>query len=384
MPHTAALATWLGEHRAGILDDIRTLVERESPSADKALLDAAADHLTAWLPERLGATPAETVRRRAEDHGDVVETVITGTTPTTVLLVGHYDTVWPAGTIEGWPFTVNGDTATGPGVFDMKSGIVQGVWALRALRELGLPRPTVRFLFNGDEELGSAWSRPHVERASAGVAATIVTEPGGGWAAKTHRKGTGIFTVTAEGVESHAGLDPARGASAIHGLSDAVQTLVDAADLDRGTSVNIGTITGGTARNVIAGHASCLIDIRVTDTAEMERLDKVFAALRPRDARVRLTVGGGWNRPPMTPGAESRRLFEIADTVATDLRGPLGQPHVGGGSDANFIAALGRPVLCGMGAMGDGAHARHEHITVPDIPDRTALLAGTLLRLAEG
>ncbi|MEU9793413.1 M20 family metallopeptidase [Streptomyces sparsogenes] len=377
------IASWCRDqpHQDAQLADLRRLVEQESPSDDKKLLDATADLLEELLTERLGP-PSRTVRHRNPDLGDVIEAEYAGAPGALVTVVGHYDTVWPAGTLAGWPFTVDGGRAGGPGVFDMKAGLVQGVWALRALRELGLPRPTVRFVFNGDEETGSVTSRPYIERATDDANATLVLEPGGEWGVKAGRKGVGIFTVTATGIEAHAGLDPTKGASAIHGLSDVIQQLTAAADLSRGTTVNVGRISGGTARNVAAGEASCLIDLRVSTQAETDRMDQVLAGLHAADPRVAIAVEGHWSRPPMRPDAASGRLFAVADEVAAHLRAPLAQLHVGGGSDANFVAALGRPVLCGMGATGDGAHARHEHVLLDDLPDRTALTSGTLLRLA--
>ncbi|MEV4969439.1 M20 family metallopeptidase [Streptomyces scopuliridis] len=388
------IASWCHDqgHRDGYLADLRRLVEQESPSDDKPLLDATAGLLLEMLSERLGE-PGRTVRHRHPGLGDVIEaeypgtatypgtTTATGSAPL-VTVVGHYDTVWPAGTIADWPFTVTDGTASGPGAFDMKAGLAQGIWALRALHALGLPRPTVRFVFNGDEETGSAVSRPFIERATEGAAATLVLEPGGEWGIKAGRKGVGIFTVTAKGIEAHAGLDPAKGASAVHGLADVVRALVDAAAPARGTTVNVGRISGGTARNVIAGEASALIDVRVATEEETVRMDRVLAGLAATDPRVTVTVDGGWNRPPMLPGPAGRRLFALADAVATRIRAPLAELFVGGSSDANFVAALGRPVLCGMGATGDGAHARHEHVIVADLPDRVALTAGVLLGLA--
>lgn len=390
-PALARITAWCRDqdHQDGYLADLRRLVEHESPSDDKTLLDATADLLQELLTERLGE-PSRTVRHRHPELGDVIEAEYEGiadgtgdgTVPgATATVVGHYDTVWPAGTAVDWPFTLSEGTASGPGVFDMKAGLAQGIWALRALRELGLPRPTVRFVFNGDEETGSVVSRPLIERATDDAAATLVLEPGGEWGIKSGRKGVGIFNITVKGLEAHAGLDPAKGASAVHGLADVIQSLVAAADLERGTSVNVGRISGGTARNVIAGEATCLVDVRVSTQAEIERIDQVLAGLVAKDPRVTVAVDGGWNRPPMLPGAGGRRLFALADGVATGIRGPLAELFVGGGSDANFVAALGRPVLCGMGATGDGAHARHEHVILADLPDRVALTAGTLLGL---
>ncbi len=356
------------------------LVRHESPSTGKALLDNTADSIEAWLSERLGP-PAGWTRHAQAEHGDVLVATYPGTGKP-VLLIGHYDTVWPAGTLAEWPFTVHDGAATGPGVYDMKAGLVTGVWALRALRALNLPCPPVTFLFTGDEELGSPKSRPYIEKTARDCAAALVLEPGVGWDLKAERKGVGVFNLSTTGIEAHAGNDPEAGASAVHALAEIVCRLVEAADPGAGTTINVGTITGGTARNVIAGEASCLIDIRISREDEARRIDEVFAGLRATDPRVRVRLAGEWNRPPMRLTPASKELFDQADQVATELRAPLEPISVGGGSDANFVAALGVPVLDGLGCSGAGAHARHEHVLVGDIPDRVALVAGLLHRMA--
>ncbi|MEU8476654.1 M20 family metallopeptidase [Streptomyces hygroscopicus] len=375
------LSSWTRTHLDDLLADLSALVGLESPSTDKALLDATAASIRSWVEDRLGP-PAEWIRHEHAEHGDVLTATYPGTPGKPVLLVCHYDTVWPAGTLAEWPFTVEHGTARGPGVYDMKAGFVTGVWALRALRALGLPHPTVTFVFTGDEELGSPMSRPLIEDAARDCAAALVLEPGVGWDIKTERKGVGTFHLTATGIESHAGNDPAAGASAVHALAELVTRLAAAADPDAGTTINIGTFNGGTARNVVAGRAHCLVDVRVSRQDEADRVDEVLAALRPSDPRVEVRVGGEWNRPAMRLSPASEALFGLADEVATELRGPLEPISVGGGSDANFIAALGVPVLDGLGCSGAGPHARHEHVIVDDIPDRVALVAGLLHRMA--
>ncbi|MEU5271575.1 M20 family metallopeptidase [Streptomyces hygroscopicus] len=375
------LSSWTRTHLDDLLTDLSALVGLESPSTDKALLDATAVSIRSWVEDRLGP-PAEWIRHEQAEHGDVLTATYPGTPGKPVLLVCHYDTVWPAGTLAEWPFTVEHGTARGPGVYDMKAGLVTGVWALRALRALGLPHPTVTFVFTGDEELGSPMSRPFIEDAARDCAAALVLEPGVGWDIKTERKGVGTFHLTATGIESHAGNDPAAGASAVHALAELVTRLAAAADPDAGTTINIGTFNGGTARNVVAGRAHCLVDVRVSRQDEADRVDEVLAALRPSDPRVEVRVGGEWNRPAMRLTPASEALFGLADEVATELRGPLEPISVGGGSDANFIAALGVPVLDGLGCSGAGPHARHEHVIVDDIPDRVALVAGLLHRMA--
>jgi len=360
-----------------MVDDLRTLVELETPSNDKKLLDAGLAAIRAWLVERLGEAD-ETEHHDCGDQGDVLAVTYHGTAPGTVLLLCHYDTVWPAGTLADWPFEVVDGRASGPGVFDMKTGLVQAVWALRCLRELNLPRPSVRLLLNGDEEIGSPASRPHIERLSAEVLASLVFEAAQNGALKTSRKGVGLFDVTAYGVESHAGLDPYAGASAIHALAEVVPVIAGLGSREHGTTVNVGLISGGTGRNVVAAEARCGIDIRVTEPAETVRIDAALSALRPSDDRVRLTVGGGWNRPPMVPNDASRLLFERAHAIAAQHGWTLEETAVGGASDGNFVSALGRPVLDGLGALGSGAHARHEHALLEHIPTRVALAAGLL------
>ncbi|GAA1231872.1 M20 family metallopeptidase [Prauserella halophila] len=361
--------------------DLRTLVELETPSDDKALLSAGIAAIERWLTERLGE-PGERRMHDGGKYGDALEVSYPGTAPGTVLVLCHYDTVWPEGTLAEWPLTVDGDRASGPGAFDMKLGLVQAVWALQCLSELGMPRPTVRLLLNGDEEIGSPVARPIIERLSEDVLATLVCEGAADGNLKTVRKGVGLFDVTVAGVESHAGLDPDAGVSAIHELARLVGQIATFGDRERGTTVNVGLIEGGTGCNVVAGSATCGIDVRVSEPDEMARIDAAFAALRTSDSRASVTVTGEWNRPPMVPNPGSEDLFGIAEGVAVEAGWELGQVGVGGASDGNFVSALGRPVLDGLGAVGGGAHARHEHVLLDHVPGRTALIAGLLMALA--
>jgi glutamate carboxypeptidase len=361
-------------------DDLRALVELETPSDDKELLSAGLAAIEEWTRRRLGP-PDERRHHDGGPHGDMLELFHEGTSPETVLVLCHYDTVWPAGTLAEWPFRISEDgRASGPGVFDMKCGLVQAVWALRLLRELDLPRPAVRLFLNGDEEIGSPASQPHVERLSEGVAATLVCEASAGpeGALKTRRKGGGIFELTVQGVEAHAGLDPERGASAVHALAELVTRMVALGDPELGTTVNVGVISGGTGRNVVAGRARCGIDVRIAVPAETARVDAAFASLRPSDPRVSVALTGGWSRPPMVPNPASQLLFKQAQAIAAELGWTARETSVGGASDGNFVAALGRPVLDGLGAVGDGAHARHEHVVLEHLPARTALITGLL------
>lgn len=366
-----------------IIADLRRLVELETPSHEPPLLSAGLDGIESWLAERLG-DPTDRVRHGGGAYGDVLELTYPGTAPGSVLFLSHYDTVWPGGTLDGWPVTIAGDSLTGPGCFDMKAGIVHSVWVLRLLRELGLPHPEVRMLLTGDEEIGSPASRPHIERASEGVDLTLVLEPSREGMVKTRRKGMGLFDVEVRGVESHAGLDPAAGASAVHALAEVLPRITALSAPDRGTTVNVGTVSGGTGRNVVAGRALCKVDVRVQEPEEMRRVDEGLAALGVSDPRISVAVTGEWNRPPMNPNPPSEQAFATLREVADDLGVRLGETAVGGASDANLVSALGRPVLDGLGAVGAGPHSRDEHLLVSRTPHQIAVVAGLLERMVRG
>lgn len=368
-----------------LLADIIGLVELESHSRDLPALETARAAVRDLAVKRLGEPDRETLDGDGT-YGEVLTLTYEGSGSGRVLVVGHYDTVWPAGTLAGWQGPAGGDDGgvlSGPGIFDMKTGLVQGIWALKLLRDADIPCPTVTFLFNGDEEIGSVYSRPLIEKAALEADAVLVLEASADGAVKTGRKGVGIFTVRATGVEAHAGLDPTAGASAIHALAEFVVQAVQVADLDRGTSLNVGLIEGGSGSNVAAGSATAVIDIRVRNAAEMKRVDTALDAIAVSDARVDIDVEHFWNRPPMAP-PEINPLLQAAREAAADVGLQLQDVSVGGASDANFVAALGVPVLCGLGAVGGGAHARSEHIQVKAVPVWTAMTAGTLSRLVDG
>lgn len=376
----AGLRAWAGGHRDDMLADLAAYVGRETPSGDKARLTEALRWLEESLLRPLGEP--ETVRRVDGGEGGDIRVIDYPGAGDPVLVLCHYDTVWPVGTIEELPFRVDGDTVTGPGIFDMKAGLVQFLWAVRALDAAGLPRPAIRLVLNGDEEVGSPASRPAIEAAASGARAALVFEASHAGAIKTARKGVGLFRVDVRGVEAHAGLDPTKGASAVDELARVITTLHGLTDLDAGTSVNVGVIGGGTGTNVIAGHAYGAVDVRVRSQEETERIDAALAALRPHDPRATIEVTGGWNRPVMERSAATADLFALAARLAAPLGLDLAECAVGGASDGNFVAPLGLPVLDGFGAVGDGAHARHEHISVEGMLDRTALAAAVLTTLA--
>jgi glutamate carboxypeptidase len=373
----AALHRWLNGRRTELVDDVVGYAEQETPSDDLALLGKGLAHVEEWLTDRLGE-PASRARHESAEHGDVVVLEYAGAGANPLAVLAHYDTVWGAGTLDGWPVRVDGDRITGPGVFDMKAGLVQAVWAVRALRAADVPHPPLRLLLNGDEEIGSPFSRPLIEQACADAAAVLVFEASADGAMKTGRKGVGIFDLRVRGVESHAGLDPESGSSAIDEIARLVLQLHAAADPAAGTTVNVGVLHGGTRSNVVAGSAQAGVDVRVRSVEAQEQIDNLLRGLTPRDPRVRVTVQGGWNRPVMEPSAAIASVYALAHRAAERLGFELRETSVGGASDGNFAAAMGRPVLDGLGAVGGGAHARHEHVSIEGMVERAAVAAAVI------
>lgn len=371
----------IGERRDAMLDDLRALVECETPSDDLAALRAGHD-LCIQLASALLGPPTTLTTTPGGAAGDVSVLEYDGAGTSPVVVLTHYDTVWPLGTLVSIPFSVTHDVITGPGVFDMKAGLIQALHAVAAVDRLGLPRPALRWVLNGDEEIGSPVSRGIIEQACEDAAAVLVFEASAGGALKTARKGVGLFDVTVTGIEAHAGLDPTAGASAITAATEVVASLVAAQDSAAGTTINVGTICGGTRPNVTAGACRLGIDVRIASQQEAARVDEVLAVLAPRDARVGVHVDGGWNRPAMERSTSIGALFQRCRALAARLGLELEETAVGGASDGNFAAALGRPVLDGLGAVGAGAHARDEHATVSGMVERTVLAAALLTDLS--
>lgn len=381
MTHAPEVRRFVAEHEEEVLADLSLLVGLETPSDRPDLLRPALDRIEAWLDERLG-TPQRRVRHDGGQRGDVLDLTWSGTADGAVLSLCHYDTVWPEGTLAAWPLTRDGDVLSGPGVLDMKAGIVQTVWMLLALRALGAPHPALRLVLTGDEETGSLASSAHLSAAAAEVDLTLVSEPSAAGAAKVQRKGIMIVDLVVTGVEAHAGLDPDAGASAVHELALLVPQVVALADRERGTTVNVGMVQGGTGRNVAAGSARALVDVRIQEDGEMDRLERDLRALRVTDPRTTLEVVVDRNRPPMNPNPATEAHLAVLAEVAAELGEDVGLVPVGGASDANFVAALGLPVIDGLGGIGAGPHARHEHVLVSGLPRQTALMAGLAERVA--
>jgi glutamate carboxypeptidase len=356
------------------IDTIVELVRLESPSDDRDALVRCGRALHQMLAE-MGA--------RVDDLDPdgaccVVARFGEPSSAPRVLLLGHFDTVWPIGSL---PIERRGDALHGPGVYDMKSGLVMAMQAIRALRAHDWAGSAV-LLCSSDEEVGSARSRALIEREAQAADAVLVFEPAlASGAVKTARKGVGDYRVACHGISAHAGVEPGRGVSAIHELVHQASALLALARHDLGTTVNIGAIAGGTRSNVVAEAASMAVDVRVTSLAEADRIAAAMTRLVPRDARGRLEVSGGINRPPMERSAAVVRLYEKAREVAAELGEDLAEGATGGASDGNFTAALGVPTLDGLGALGDGAHARHEHVRLDALAQRSAIVAGLIARL---
>jgi glutamate carboxypeptidase len=361
-----------------LIETTIALVQLESPTANKSAVDRCGFELA----RRLRTLGAVVDAIESETTGNHIRATF-GKGPAQLLLLGHFDTVWPAGQIEHMPLRRQDSRLYGPGVFDMKAGIVIGMLALSALKELGLGLTRrVVMLLTADEELGSKSSRTLIESEACQSDAVCVLEPalpGGGL--KTSRKGTGEFELTIRGVSAHAGLDPEKGASAISELAAQIVTVDGLAAPEQGRTVNVGVVEGGSRANVVAEQARAIIDVRVETVIDAKRFQEELSALKPQRSGTSLNVQGGFSRLPLERTKEVVSLYEMAREVARQLGHTLSEGPAGGASDGNLTAALGVPTLDGLGAVGDGAHARHEHVEIDQLTRRAALVAGLLLRI---
>jgi glutamate carboxypeptidase len=361
--------------REAMVKSIRELVEIESPSDDKP----AADGMAARIAEKFASLGGKVQFHMAHSFGSHLQiNFATKSKAKPILLLGHYDTVYPLGTLSVMPSRVADGKLWGPGVLDMKSGIVLMLEALAFYRG-ELPRP-VSVLLVSDEEVGSDSSRAITEKLARKSAAVLVCEPSYGpqGAVKTARKGVGEYMLKVVGKASHAGLDFEKGQNAVVELSRQIVEISKLVDLKRGITLNPGVIKGGTRSNVVPAEATAVIDLRIERLKDAAIIDRKLRALRPFNKKCKLQLTGGLNRPPMerTPGVAS--LYASASAIANDLGFKLPEAAVGGGSDGNFTAALGIPTLDGLGGVGEGAHALHESIVIDQLPRRAALLAGLL------
>ncbi len=372
------LLSYFETRQTEIVNKISELVEIESPSFNISGSSQAVD----WIETQAREISAEFQIERvfAEGCGEhlIIRAFPSDVKP--VLLLGHTDTVHPIGTKTQNPTRIENGRLYGCGTFDMKAGCVLMLEVLRAFYALKLePKRPVTILLSCDEEVGSKSGREIVEREAGKAEFCLVCEPSANGRVKTGRKGTGMFTLKTRGIPAHAGLEPEKGASAILEMSKQILNLHSLNDLSRGTTVNVCTIEGGTTSNVIPEHAVCSIDVRFTSITEAVRIENEIKNIIAFDERVSLEILGEINRPPMERSEKIVQLYEKARAIAASFGYELGETEVGGASDGNFVAALGIPVLDGLGVAGSGAHTLEEFILIDDVPKRATLLARLLL-----
>jgi len=364
--------------RSWLIDTTVSLVRLESPTSDKVAVDRCAVELVSLL-EGVGADVDQIYQDSVGNH--IRATLGNGSRQ--VLLLGHFDTVWPNGQTERMPVYEQDGRLYGPGVYDMKAGIAIAILAIRALKaQDALLGQRIVVLLTSDEECGSLTSRRLIETEAARSNAVLVLEPSlPGGAAKTARKGVGEFELKVEGVSAHAGIEPQNGASAIHELARQVVALEPLREA--GISVNVGLVEGGSRPNVVADQARCVIDVRVDSAKDCLTVEKTLNGLKPLIQGTSVQLTGGFSRPPFERTEEVVALYELAKAVASEFDYDLGEGPTGGASDGNLTASLGIPTLDGLGAIGAGAHALHENVEIAELPWRAALVAGLVDRLRE-
>ncbi len=376
-----ALLAGARRNQPSLIGLTRTLVQAESPSDNKAAVDACVAIAAAHARNLGGRVRIHRQRALANileaRFGPRSDNSRSRVKP--LLLLGHLDTVWPIGTLRTMPCRLSGGRLWGPGTLDMKAGVAVAFTAIQLLTEAGRMQREIVLLLNGDEEIGSAASRPITEELAKTCSAVYVLEPAQGLAYKTARKGIGNWRIEVAGVAAHAGVDFEKGANAIRELGHVIEKVSGWTDLTRGLTVSVDVAGGGTRSNVIPSQAWAEVEARIERRSDGQRIERKLAALKARDPRCTLTVTGGINRPPMVRSHGTARLFLRAQALARELGFKLDEAATGGASDGNFTAALGIPTLDGMGAVGEGAHAQHESVLVEHLAPRTALLAGLLL-----
>ncbi len=361
------------------LSNLKTIVEYESPSSDKHEVDRLIDFLQSQLEHR----NADVDRIRQNEFGDLLVARFGQGPERPLLVMTHVDTVWPVGTLSRIPWSVADGIGRGPGIYDMKASVAMMLSAIDILQKRNLTDRPIVWLINTEEEVGSPASRPYIEQLALESECVLCLEPPVPpvFSLKTERKGVGMFTMEVTGQASHAGADHQAGISAVEELARQIQRLHALTDYDRGTTVNVGVISGGTKRNVVAAHAEALIDLRVTTMDEANRVVPLILESKPTLEGARVTVSGELNRPPMERAEHIISAFSKAETIAAGIGQEITEAATGGGSDGNFTAALNVPTIDGLGCPGDGAHADTEHIHLAFLTPRTALLAALLEQL---
>ncbi len=360
-----------------MLDTLGKWVDQDSPTFDKPAVDSLGRQIADAFVEQ-GAIVEILPQSEYGDH----YRLSWGESARQILLLAHFDTVWPLGEASRRPFTVHQGKAMGPGVNDMKAGIAIGLYALQTLVKTGqIPTHRLVFLLTSDEEIGSYTSRAIIEAEAQRSDYVLVLEPARGGRLITSRKGVGRFTIEVRGIASHSGVDPENGVSAIEEMAHQILNLHALSDLARGTTINVGIVKGGSRVNVIAASAQAEFDLRVTTAADGKRMENAITGLRPNLKGTTITVNGGINRPPFEESTAGLALFRRAQACGARLGLDLNKTGSGGGSDGSLTAALGVPTLDGLGSVGQGSHATDEQILIDSLPERAALLAELILDL---
>ncbi|AQQ54004.1 M20 family metallopeptidase [Planococcus lenghuensis] len=371
------IQAYIAEHLDGIIADIKFLVEADSPSSDKQLADQCGKRVQELYAKRLGCK-ADVIEE--EEYGNHLRFEY-GNGENKLLLLSHFDTVWDQGELT---FREEGNRIYGPGILDMKSGLVQAIWALKACRDLGISlNKKIVHICTSDEEIGSPSARTVIKEEAKTASFVLVTEPPveESGALKTCRKGSARYFVRISGKAAHSGNHHDEGISAIREAAEQILYLESLTDYETGTTINVGAMEGGGALNVVADSAVLGVDVRTETEEEQDRIAHLMEELTPHAEGVKLEVEGGIMRPPMQRTAETGELFERARKVAAELGIQIGEASVGGGSDGNFTSSMGIPTLDGLGAAGSGMHAKDEHILKDQIPFRTALLGKLIVSL---
>ena len=376
MNRCEAMKQYILENGEQIIADTIFLAQHQSPTIRKEYVEKCADAIQELMRQRLGIEPTAVYPQQERGRHMYYRL---GEGRPKALMLGHYDTVW---NIDDLPLKWEGNKLSGPGVYDMKYGIVSGIWAIKALLATGGLDGSLGLFFNSDEEMGSRTSRAHFQPIAMGYPNALILEPAApDGAVKVGRKSTGDFLIKIHGIAAHAGTDYAKGRSAILEAAYLTQELFAMTDLPNGTSVNVGVISGGTKFNVVAAYAEMKVDVRVTKASEGERLTKLITSLKPKQDGVTLEITGGMNRPPFEFTRANQGLYRIAQEAARELGKELPKITVGGGSDGNFTSTWGIPTLDGLGPVGDGAHAASEHLMIDASLNHTAFLANLLTKL---
>jgi glutamate carboxypeptidase len=374
----------LKRHEANMVKMLGMFVRSESPSHDKKAVDRFGTLVAAEWRKR-GAKLNVLATAKRGNHLRAEIWLGQGREPKRqIMVLGHLDTVYPRGTLAKMPFRISGGRAWGPGTFDMKGGLVLALFAVDALKAVGItPAKKLVFLWTSDEEIGSASSRRAITSEARRSDAVLVLEPsfGRNGRLKTARKGVGTAEIIVTGRSAHAGVDPEKGVNAVHELALQIERLMKVNNPARGITVQTTVVTGGTVSNVIPDYARAEVDIRFSQATDGPELNRKLRSLRPISKGARLEIRGGTNRPPLERTAAVRALFRHAQELMRDMGLALGEASTGGGSDGSFTAALGVPTLDGLGAVGDFPHGPREHVLIGALPERAALLAGLLASL---